>query len=181
MKKIIGFSFLVMLGLLMNLSALAQDEKIPVEVVNSNNFSVKKVSLMERNGNLQLHFSVANKSKQISPGVEVVLSAYNKSGNLKARHTWATSEEMSVDSKLFSVFDVSSGLKGAFRYTVEFLVPTETQNDDACTTCTDNAIRACNGKVKSVDCRLGENGTYNCSYECKAEELNDRSIVKDQF
>ena len=115
-----------------------------------------------------MRFSVATKPKQVSPGVEIVLSAYNKFGSLKARHTWIASEEMSNSAKMVSVFEVGSGLKGAFRYTIEFLVPTITQNDDACTTCTDNAVRACGaGKVQSLSCEPDVNGIFSCVFICK--------------
>ncbi len=177
MKKITSFLFIFICAITMNSSLLAQGkiteiQTNSVEGTNLSIFSVKKFNLMEKGVGLQFQFSIANKSKQISPGVEVVLSAYNKSNNLKARHTRRIIEQIPTNTTLFSLFDVNSELKGGYRYTVEFFTPQQTNSlDGECDSCTSNAIRACGqGKVKSVSCTLGPNGTYDCSYSCSDKE-----------
>jgi NRPS condensation-like uncharacterized protein len=172
MKKIVNYAVAAAVVLLMNFSGSAQEKKT-IEKIASNTFAVKRAKMIEEDGKLRFQFFIKNKSKQVSPGVEVVVSAYNKSGSLRGRHIWRTSDEMPVDSYFSSTLDVYSGLNGASRYTVEFLAPSQAENfanSDSCTSCTDNAIRACgSGKGKTVNCEVGENGVYSCTYQCKDE------------
>lgn len=170
MKNIISFLSLIIVSLLITSSVLSQEIKTPVEEVNSDIFSVKKVNLIEQDDAFQLQFSILNKSKITSPGLQVILSGYDKSGNLQARQIQRRFYVINLNSRVTSLLDVNSLLKGAFRYTAEFSIPEQTENFGACTDCTNDAIRACApGGVASTDCSLSADGTYSCSYVCKGK------------
>ncbi len=170
MKKIISLFtfFTVVLGLAS--SAMSQEKRIEVEKVNSGMFSIKQMNLLEQPDIFQLQYSIFNKAKTNSTGLQVVLTGYDKSGKLLARQI-RRDFLVSLTPRFSSILDVSSLLKGAFRYTVDFSSPGQvTSLDDGgtgCSSCTDDAIRACNGQVSSVDCTSKPDGTIGCSYKCK--------------
>ncbi len=183
MKKTLSILSIIVLGLVLNSGALSQEraalvqqtKRIPFEALSSDVFNLNRINLLDRNGELQLRFSIANRKIQSYPGFTVVLNAYFKNGGLKARSVWKTNEEVVGNSVFSSVFHVFDGFLGASRYTVQFLAPSggasltgEVVED--CTACTNNAIAACGaGKVKSMSCQMNPDGSYSCEFECKGE------------
>lgn len=183
MKKTLSLLSIIVFGLILNSTAFSQQrsalvqqaKRIPFEALSSDVFNLNRVNLLDRDGELQLRFSIANRKTQSYPGFTVVLNAYFKNGGLKARSVWKTNEEVVGNSVFSSVFPVFDGFLGASRYTVGFLAPSvgaslTEEVVENCTTCTNNAIAACGaGKVKSMSCEMNPDGTYLCEFECKGE------------
>ena len=167
--------------LLVSSSGFAQEKRPAVQIINSsptiraldsNIFTVERLSLQNFGKELLLQFTISNSSKETTSGTRFVITGYNKSGQVMSQSTMAFPDEIRANSKLLSYIDLGSMMKGADSYTAEFAPRSRTRvrmNDDDfatedCTTCANNAAKLCINGTETYSCSVGP--VFDCKFTC---------------
>lgn len=152
--------------------AQAQPNK-QIDVSPSSGVSVKKANLVDTQEGFFLNFSLKNKTGDNLNRVIIKVIGYDENGEAFISSRRTVSVNLADNAKAQPSVKVFDHLRNAQSYKIEVSPVSDEMlvGEGCCSTCTDDAIRACGpGKVKSTSCSssVGPDGqvTCNCDYEC---------------